>query len=135
MGLFDKILNTQTKKRFFNAILFGIGGTIISKAFLMLFNVIAARILGETKYGIYSLINNTAEITCKINRVIIVPKISNMLVIMIPITNINKLETVCIKATVLYSSNPCRILCNIEAIEVKNIVPAVIFIYNDIFVS
>jgi O-antigen/teichoic acid export membrane protein len=61
MGLFDKILNTQTKKRFFNAILFGIGGTIISKAFLMLFNVIAARILGETKYGIYSLINNTVQ--------------------------------------------------------------------------
>ena len=61
MRLLNKVLNTQTKKRFFNAILFGIGGTIISKVFLMLFNIIAARILGETKYGIYSLINNTVQ--------------------------------------------------------------------------
>lgn len=61
MSLLNKILNTQTRKRFFNAILFGIGGAIISKVFLMVFNIVAARMLGETKYGIYSLINNTVQ--------------------------------------------------------------------------
>lgn len=51
----------KTGKRIFMAIFFGVGGTIVSKALLMLFNVIAARLLSETKYGIYSIINNTVQ--------------------------------------------------------------------------
>ena len=61
MRIINKIVNSEMRRRFFNAILFGIGGAIISKAFLMIFNMIVSRLLGETQYGIYSLINNTVQ--------------------------------------------------------------------------
>lgn len=61
MKIINKIINSELKKRFFNAILFGIGGATISKGFLMLFNIIISRLLGEKQYGIYSIINNTVQ--------------------------------------------------------------------------
>lgn len=61
MNLTNKFINSDIRKRFFNAILFGIGGAVTSKVLLMLFNIIIARILGQTQYGIYSLINNTVQ--------------------------------------------------------------------------
>lgn len=53
--------NNLSGKRIINAIFFGIGGAVISKGLLMIFNMIAARILNETLYGIYSIINNTVQ--------------------------------------------------------------------------
>lgn len=47
--------------RVFSAILFGAGGAIISKALLMFFNIIVARLISQTDYGVYSLINNTVQ--------------------------------------------------------------------------
>ena len=47
--------------RIVKAIGFGAGGAIISKALLMIFNIIIARILTEQDYGAYSLINNTVQ--------------------------------------------------------------------------
>lgn len=61
MEIINKIVNSEIRKRFFYAILFGIGGAVVSKAFLMIFNMIVSRLLGETQYGIYSLINNTVQ--------------------------------------------------------------------------
>lgn len=61
MNILKKFINTDSKKRFFDAILFGIGGAVISKGLLMLFNIIIARMLGEVKYGVYSIINNTVQ--------------------------------------------------------------------------
>lgn len=61
MNILKKFINTDSKKRFFNAIIYGIGGAVISKGLLMLFNIIIARMLGEVKYGVYSIINNTVQ--------------------------------------------------------------------------
>lgn len=61
MNVLNKFLKEKSSKRFFNAIMYGIGGAILSKGFLMLFNIIIARIIGETQYGVYSIINNTVQ--------------------------------------------------------------------------
>ncbi len=56
-----KIKDNNLIKRIMQALIFGIGGTVISKALLMLFNIIVARILGENQYGVYSILNNTLQ--------------------------------------------------------------------------
>lgn len=61
MSRIKEFLKKLSTKRIFNAIFFGIGGAVISKGLLMLFNMIAARILNETSYGVYSIINNTVQ--------------------------------------------------------------------------
>ena len=59
--IIKKIKDNNLLKRIMQALIFGIGGTVISKALLMLFNIIVARILGETQYGVYSILNNTLQ--------------------------------------------------------------------------
>lgn len=61
MEFIRKIKESNITKRFINAIVFGIGGAAISKGLLMLFNIIVSRMLGETQYGVYSIINNTVQ--------------------------------------------------------------------------
>lgn len=61
MEFIRKIKESNIAKRFINAILFGIGGAAISKGLLMLFNIVVSRMLGETQYGVYSIINNTVQ--------------------------------------------------------------------------
>lgn len=59
--IIKKIKENNLIKRILQALIFGLGGTVISKALLMLFNIIVARILGENQYGIYSIVNNTLQ--------------------------------------------------------------------------
>lgn len=59
--IIDKIEKEDLLSRIVKAIGFGAGGAIISKALLMIFNIIIARILTEQDYGAYSLINNTVQ--------------------------------------------------------------------------
>lgn len=61
MKRIDRLFKNNSSKRIMNAIFFGIGGAVISKGMLMLFNMIIARMLNEKLYGIYSIINNTVQ--------------------------------------------------------------------------
>ena len=61
MKIINRIKKSNLAMRIINAIFFGIGGAIISKALLMLFNVFVSRLLSETQYGIYSIVNNTVQ--------------------------------------------------------------------------
>lgn len=61
MNFINNIKKSNITNRFINAILFGVCGAAISKGLLMLFNIIISRMLGETQYGIYSIINNTVQ--------------------------------------------------------------------------
>lgn len=53
--------NNQIVKRMLNGIVMGVGGAVISKVLLTLFNIFLARILTVEAYGAYSLINNTVQ--------------------------------------------------------------------------
>lgn len=61
MKRIERLFKNSSSKRIMNAIFFGIGGAVISKGMLMLFNMIIARMLNEKFYGIYSIINNTVQ--------------------------------------------------------------------------
>lgn len=61
MKKIEQLFKNNSSKRIMNAIFFGIGGAVISKGMLMLFNMIIARMLNEKLYGIYSIINNTVQ--------------------------------------------------------------------------
>lgn len=53
--------NNQIVKRILNGIVMGVGGAVVSKVLLTIFNVLLARILTVEAYGAYSLINNTVQ--------------------------------------------------------------------------
>ena len=57
----DYIENNAILKRIMNGIIMGVGGAVISKVLLTLFNIILARVLTVEAYGAYSLINNTVQ--------------------------------------------------------------------------
>lgn len=54
-------MKNNVTTRIIKAIFFGIGGAAISKAILMIFNLIIARLVDETSYGVFSIINNTVQ--------------------------------------------------------------------------
>lgn len=54
-----KLFHTDLSRRVFRAVAFGVGGSVLSRAFMMLANMIASRILGKDLYGQFSLINST----------------------------------------------------------------------------
>lgn len=47
--------------RVFKAIIFGVGGAVLSRIIIMLSQIIIARMLGKQEYGQFSLINNTVN--------------------------------------------------------------------------
>lgn len=53
--------NNQIVKRILNGIVMGVGGAVVSKVLLTIFNILLARILTVEAYGAYSLINNTVQ--------------------------------------------------------------------------
>lgn len=53
------LLNTELSRRVFRAVAFGVGGSVLSRVFMMLANMLASRILGKSLYGQFSLINST----------------------------------------------------------------------------
>ena len=53
--------NNQIVKRILNGIVNGVGGAVVSKFLLTLFNIFLARVLTVEAYGAYSLINNTVQ--------------------------------------------------------------------------
>lgn len=53
--------NNQIVKRILNGIVMGVGGAVVSKFLLTLFNILLARVLTVEAYGAYSLINNTVQ--------------------------------------------------------------------------
>ncbi len=56
-----KLKSNTLAQRVLRAILFGAGGAIVAKGILIVFNIIIARILNTTEYGIYSIVNNTVQ--------------------------------------------------------------------------
>ena len=53
--------NNQIVKRILNGIVMGVGGAVVSKFLLTLFNILLARVLTVEAYWAYSLINNTVQ--------------------------------------------------------------------------
>lgn len=53
------LFNTNLSRRVFRAVAFGVGGSVLSRVFMMLANMAASRILGKDLYGQFSLINST----------------------------------------------------------------------------
>lgn len=66
MILKNKLINAINKssllRRFTQAVVFGIGGSIGSRALLMLSSVIISRILGQELFGQFSMINSTVTL-------------------------------------------------------------------------
>ena len=56
-----KLLSSPIGSRVIKAIIFGVGGAVLSKALLMISQIIIARMLGKEAYGQFSLINNTVQ--------------------------------------------------------------------------
>ncbi|MBR0431273.1 oligosaccharide flippase family protein [Candidatus Saccharibacteria bacterium] len=56
-----KLKGNTLVQRVLRAIIFGAGGAIVAKGILIIFNIILARILNTTEYGVYSIVNNTVQ--------------------------------------------------------------------------
>lgn len=61
MKIKNYLNNNQIVKRILNGIVMGVGGAVVSKVLLTIFNILLARILTVEAYGAYSLINNTVQ--------------------------------------------------------------------------
>lgn len=57
----NKLLSNPIASRVVNAVVFGVGGAVFSRALTMLSQIIIARMLGKNEYGQFSLINNTVH--------------------------------------------------------------------------